>query len=180
MDKSDILDALQTRIYTQDYQKKPVINGVKVIQLTNFVGEEGDFGEVLRLGENGDIAEFPGFHIKQISRTSMFPKAIKAWHLHFKQDEVWFVLPTSHLLIGLWDVRKSSKTSNTKMRLSLGSGKSYLIYIPRGVAHGCTNLSKKLSEMFYFMNEQFDKDNPDEHRLPYTSAGESFWVPERD
>ncbi|MFA6005391.1 MAG: dTDP-4-dehydrorhamnose 3,5-epimerase [Patescibacteria group bacterium] len=180
MDKHDLGALLQKKLYVQSYEKKPVIEGVKVVPLTNFVGEEGDFGEVLRLAQNGDIAEFPNFHIRQISRTSMFPKAIKAWHLHFKQDEVWFVLPTSHLVVGLWDTRTNSPTNDIKMRLSCGYGKSYLIFIPHGVAHGCANFSNRAAELFYFMNEQFDKDKPDENRLPYTSAGESFWTPERD
>ena len=180
MDKSNLIEGLQSKVYTQNYSKKPVIVDVKVIQLNHFVGEEGDFGEILRLNEKGDIAELPGFHIQQISRTTLFPTAIKAWHLHFKQDEIWLIPPSSHLLVGLWDVRKNSQSADIKMRLSLGSGKSSLVYIPHGVAHGCVNFSRQNSDLFYFMNGQFDKDNPDEHRLPYTSAGESFWKPERD
>lgn len=180
MNKTDLIDTLGEKIYTQNYQKKPVIEGVKIVQLNNFVGEEGDFGEVFRLSDSGESEQFPGFRIKQISRTSTIPGSIKAWHLHFNQDEIWFVLPSSHLLVGLWDVRKTSQTPDVKMRLSLGGGKSYLVFIPRGVAHGCANFSQKTAELFYFMNGQFDESNPDEHRLPFTSAGESFWRPERD
>lgn len=178
--KNDVDEKLQGALYTQNYQKKKVIDGVKVIPLSNFVGEEGDFGEIFRLSEKGEIAELPGFHIRQISRTSVFPGAIKAWHLHYRQDEVWFVLPTSHMVVGLWDVRAASPTKGVSMRLSLGMGKSYLVYIPRGVAHGCANFSQSNGELVYFMNEQFERENPDEHRLPFMSAGPNFWTPERD
>jgi dTDP-4-dehydrorhamnose 3,5-epimerase len=61
------------------------------------------------------------------------------------------------------------------MRLVLGSGKARLLLIPRGVAHGVANLSSQPAAVIYFVNQAFNLERPDEHRLPYDLLGEDFW-----
>src|SRR3989338_581052 len=163
--QEDILDEIKPDIYTQDYSKKPEIDGVKIINLKNHTGEDGDFCEVFRIGTNGETQEFPGFKIAQINRSKLISGAIKAWHLHFNQDEIWHVVPSNRLVVGLWDVRADSKTKDTSMKIILGGGASKLLYIPRGIAHGCANFTKKDAELFYFVSNQFDINNPDEKRF---------------
>lgn len=97
-------------IYKQDYSPKPTIDNVQILQIRNFVGENGDFSELLRLTDAGESELIAGFHIRQINRSKQYTKAVKAWHLHYKQDEIWYVPPDEHLLLGLWDVRDDSKT----------------------------------------------------------------------
>lgn len=173
----DIDGKYQKRLYIQDYSRKPVIEGVKILELKNFVGEDGDFAELMRLGENGESEQFPGFFLKQISRSKMIPGSVKAWHIHFAQDDIWHVLPENHLLFGLYDIRKNSPTKHKFMRIALGGGKAHLIYIPRGVAHGAVNLSNKEATILYFVNSHFNVENPDEIRLPWDHFGENFWKP---
>lgn len=178
--ESDIEDGALARVYTQDYSKKLTIEGVELINLNNHVGEEGDFSELLRFKENGCLEVLPDFKILQINRTKLYKGAIKGWHLHLKQDDLWYVIPYGHLIVGLWDLRKDSKTKGAISRIVLGGGKSELLFIPRGVAHGAVNVAKKEVEILYFMNQKFDPKDPDEKRLKWDSLGADFWKPLKD
>lgn len=183
LDLSQVTDSAGTS-FVQDYTSAPIIDGVKVIELKNHIGEGGDFSELMRVTSNGEMESVPGFNLRQVNRSSMLPGTVKAWHFHLSQEDVWYVPPSGNLLVGLWDLRKNSTTSDVKMRLTLGAGTSRLLLIPRGVAHGAANLSMNPVELFYFMNQQFDIKNPDEHRLPWDAAGrdekgKGFWMWEK-
>ncbi len=176
----DIDEQVKPTVYPQDYSKKDAIEGVKTIPLTHYPSEEGDFGEIVRLDSNGELEQVPGFKLVQVNRTYLFPGSIKAWHLHLKQDEIWYLPPNRDLFVGLWDVRSKSSTNGARMRLVLGGGKSELLFIPRGVAHGSANFTLIDSNLFYLVNEKFDPKNPDELRIPWDAAGADFWKPKRD
>lgn len=178
--ENDIDKEITSKLYTQTYGKKTIIEGVSLIPLKNNVGEDGDLSEVIKIAENGEVEQIPNFKIAQINRTKLYSGAIKGWHLHFRQDDLWFVLPSSHLIVGLWDVRTSSKTKGAVMRLALGGGNSHLLLIPKGIAHGTANISPKEAEVFYFVNKKFDINNPDEKRLAWDSLGKDFWIPQKD
>jgi len=100
MDKALTLDDIdeksQGNIYTQDYSAKPTIEGVKIVPVKNFVGEDGDFSEIIRM-ENGGIEGIPGFELKQVNRSKLLPGAIKGWHLHFSQDDVFYLPPSEKI-----------------------------------------------------------------------------------
>lgn len=176
----DLNKKFRAQIYTQDYSKKTLIDGVKLIDLDVHVGEEGDLSEIIKINSQGEIDAVPGFKIVQINRTKLYPASIKAWHLHLDQDEIWYVIPSNQLFVGLWDLRSRSKTSGQTMRFILGGGKSQLLFIPRAVAHGSANFSKESVELFYFINQKFDETRPDEKRLHWDALGASFWSPSRD
>lgn len=176
----DIDEQIKGQVYAQDYSEKSVIDGVKIIPLKHYPGEEGDFGEIIRLDPNGELEQIPGFKLVQMNRTHLFPRSIKAWHLHLKQDEIWYLPPNRDLFAGLWDVRKNSSTNGSLMRFVLGGGKSELLFIPRGVAHGLANFTNVDANLFYLANEQFDIKDPDEKRIPWDAAGADFWKPKRD
>jgi len=176
----DIDSSIKNRVFTQDYSPKPKIDGVKIITIRNFIGENGDFSELFRVNEAGESEALPGFHVRQINRSKQYDKAIKAWHLHYKQDEIWYVPPDEQLLLGLWDVREGSKTKGTLQKIPLGGGQSIAAYIPRGVAHGAVNFSGSKANVYYFVNNQFNPENPDEQRLPWDAAGADFWEPPKE
>jgi len=170
----DISKKYREKISTQSYAKRDLIEGVKILELKRFLGEDGSFLEMARFSE-GKIEGLEEFEVAQVSYSEVLPGAIKAWHLHFSQEDVWFVPPNARLLVGLWDVREKSPTTDQKMRLIMGDGKAQLVYIPRGVAHGAANLWDKAAEIIYFVNNQFDPQNPDEQRLAWDAAGKNFW-----
>jgi len=167
-------------IYRQDYSPKLTIDGVKVLTIRNFVGENGDFSELFRVNDAGESEAIPGFRIRQINRSKQYTKAVKAWHLHYRQDEIWYVPPDEHLLLGLWDIREGSVTKGVLQKIPLGGGNSIAVYIPRGVAHGAANFSGKKANVYYFVNNQFNPADPDEQRLKWDAAGAEFWNPPKD
>jgi|SRR3989338_11278009 len=177
--EQDIDEQVVLKVYSQNYSKKPTIAGVHLLHLKNHVGEDGALSEVIRM-TNNTVEGLDGFTIAQINATKIHPGTIKGWHLHYNQNDLWHVLPDSHLLVGLWDVRKASSTNGNVMRLALGGGNAHLLFIPKGVAHGAANVSQKDAEMLYFVDKKFDIDNPDEKRIPWNSLGEDFWKPQRD
>ncbi|MFH1601860.1 MAG: dTDP-4-dehydrorhamnose 3,5-epimerase family protein [Candidatus Shapirobacteria bacterium] len=160
----------------QDYSFLKTISGVLVLEIKRFTGEDGVFSEIIR-AKNCKVSnpsELKGFEIRQINYGEVVPGTLKAWHLHFKQDEIWFIHPSFQVIVGFLDLRQESETKNNKMRLSLGNGRAHLVYVPRGVAHGLANPYKNTASMTYLVNNWFD--GSDEYRLPpdfYTEK--DFW-----
>lgn len=175
LNPSDISAEYRGTVSTQQYVKKTPIEGVRLVDLRLMIEDGGTFAELVRLDEEGHLLAFPQFKVRQSSYSLVLPGAIKAFHLHYNQEDVWFVPPTDRLLIGLLDARASSPTNGETMRFVLGAGRAQLMYVPRGVAHGCANLGTVPSTILYFVNQHFDPAAPDEHRLPWDALGREFW-----
>lgn len=174
MKKSGLITKYSDILTTQDYGKNPRIEDVKLLPLSYYNDDSGEFVELGRL-KNGKLEGVPGFSIAQASVSLLLPGAIKAFHIHFDQTDAWYVSPHDRLLVGLLDTRKDSPTKDQKARLVLGSGTANLLVIPPGVAHGAANPWGKPVTMFYFTDRQFNAGHPDEHRLPYDLFGKEFW-----
>jgi len=159
----------------QDYSKKSTIEGVQLINLNLFLDDGGSLAEIVRFDDNGNLQILPEFKVKQSTFSQMLPGTIKAFHLHYNQEDVWFINPYDRLLIGLFDARKESPSYKRSMRFVMGGGRAQILYIPRGVAHGLANIWQAPANMIYFVNQCFDANNPDEHRLPWDTLGEDFW-----
>ena len=160
---------------TQDYSKKRTIDGVQLINLNLFVDDGGALSEIARFTEEGNLILIPEFKIRQATFSQVVPGAIKAFHLHYNQEDLWFVLPGDRLLIGLFDARKGSPSYKNEMRFVMGAGRAQALYIPRGVAHGMANPYEKPANMIYFVNQAFNPEEPDEHRIPWDVLGADFW-----
>ncbi|OGM19470.1 hypothetical protein A2686_01105 [Candidatus Woesebacteria bacterium RIFCSPHIGHO2_01_FULL_38_10] len=61
LSKSAIDTRFIKKIKVQDYSKKPIINGVKIIDLNIFNAEDGYFLEIGRLAEKSSLTDFPNF-----------------------------------------------------------------------------------------------------------------------
>lgn len=166
----------RNNVSTQEYSKKPTIEGVELIERPFFADDGGHFSEILRMTESG-LAEGVSvpFQVRQISMSCVMPGAIKAFHLHYNQDDLWYVPPTEQLLVNLHDVREGSPTFDVHMRLTLGVGKSMLLRIPAGVAHGAANLYHRPMTLCYATSAQFIAQAPDERRLPWDAFGAQVW-----
>ena len=167
-------------ITLQDYSKKPVIDGVEIINLKRFNDDGGSFTELARI--SGGIPEaLPGFEIRQVNFSEMSPEAIKAFHVHRKQTDVWFVPPADKILLVLADVRENSPTEGVIMRIPLGDCNTRLVKIPPGVAHGCKNIAPENGSIIYFVNQVFSADpaTSDEGRLPWDFFGTDVWEIEK-
>ena len=170
-----IAEAYRKQVSVQDYSPREKIAGVQVVDLRLMLDDGGSFAELVRLNEKGCLEAFPEFQVRQSSYSLVLPGSIKAFHLHYKQDDVWFVPPTERLLMGLLDVRQDSDSCNVSQRFVLGGGKAQLLYIPCGVAHGCANLGTVPASIIYFVNQQFSLEKSDENRLPWDILGKDFW-----
>jgi dTDP-4-dehydrorhamnose 3,5-epimerase len=165
----------------QDYAKKPPIDGVEVHALRRFAEDGGSMTELTRL-TGGEPAAFPGFHVAQINYSTLEPKVLKAFHLHHRQTDVWFVPPEDRVVLVLVDVRAGSPTEKTFTKMMLGDGQSVLVRIPPGVAHGCRNLGDKPARIVYMTDVHFSAEPSatDEGRLPWDLVGAEIWEPSKE
>lgn len=173
---ADLIDAARD-LTRQSYAPRPPIAGVVLGEMPVFRGADGLFAELARLDGERQVEGFAGFHPIQWNWSRLEPGAVKAWHLHLNQDDLWIIPPDSALLVGLADLRKGSPTASTTQRLALGGGRCHRLLIPRGVAHGVANLAAGPQTMLYAVNQLFTADAAatDEWRLPWDRFGASFW-----
>ena len=173
-------DAAKRAFALQDYTPQASIGGVEILDLKRFVDDGGSFLELGRFTA-GAHAALRGFEAKQVNYSEMDPGVIKAFHLHRRQTDVWFVPPDDRMLLVLVDARAGSPTENAVRRLVLGDGATRLVRIPPGVAHGVKNLATTRGRIIYFVDMHFspDPDASDEGRLPWDFAGVDVWEPTR-
>ncbi len=124
------------------------------------IATPGFLMEVLRSDE-GLLKKFG-----QTTFTLTHPGAIKAFHWHQKQDDLWFIA-TGKARVVLYDLRDDSPTKGETQVISAGEGDYKLIVIPKGVAHGYQVLGQEPVLLFYHTTECYDPKNPDEHRIPW-------------
>lgn len=174
---SDLLDQVTNVLSRQEYTRRPSIHGVVLDEAPVHRGVDGSFVEILRVNERHEGEQFPGFHPLQWNYSVLEPGAVKAWHLHLRQDDLWIIPHDSSVLVGLVDLRKGSPTASQSQRLALGGGRCHRLLIPQGVAHGVANLSTHPQSMLYAVSRFFiaDPEETDEWRLPWDQLGEQFW-----
>ncbi|MEC7583319.1 MAG: dTDP-4-dehydrorhamnose 3,5-epimerase family protein [Planctomycetota bacterium] len=160
----------------QDYSGSTAIDGVEIVQLKRFNDDGGAITELARL-TSGMHDQLPGFECKQMNYSEMEPDVVKAFHMHHRQTDVWYVPPGDRLLLVLHDCRKGSKTEGTTMRFMLGDGKDRLVRIPPGVAHGAKNLARSTGRIIYMVDVKFSgtPGECDEGRLPWDFLGAEIW-----
>ena len=135
-----------------------MIIGVQIKRLVTHADERGFFREIIRHTD-----EFFGEGFAQLSHSQMHPGTAKAWHIHQKQVDWWYV-PIGVLKVGLHDRRPDSPTTGQTETLYMGEGHdATVLKIPPGVAHGCRALTA--SHLFYVTSSVY---NPaDEGRIPH-------------
>jgi dTDP-4-dehydrorhamnose 3,5-epimerase len=179
--KTKLSAGAESRYRVQDYARKPGIEGVVLSDLRRFHDETGSMTELVRL-EGGRAAGLEGFVVAQVNFSTLEPGQIKAFHVHRRQTDVWFVPTSDRILLVLADVREGSPTEGSLLRLVLGDGDSRLVRIPPGVAHGCSNVGGGTARIVYFTDLPFSPEpgETDEGRLPWDHFGAGVWDPARD
>jgi len=162
--------------HVQSYGPATPIEGVVLAPLTRHTDDGGSLTELVRLTD-GHAAGLEGFTVRQVNFSELAPGAIKAFHLHVRQTDVWYVPPGDRMLIVLLDVRQGSKSEGSRMRFVLGDGASRLLRIPPGVAHGVRNVGAQPGRIVYFTDVHFSAEpsSCDEGRLPWDFAGADVW-----
>ena len=165
----------------QDYGKKTPIQGVVVCVLKRFGEDGGSMTELSRFSR-GIPDALQDFELAQINYSTLEPSVLKAFHVHHRQTDVWFVPPEDRVLLVLVDVRAGSPTEKTVTKLLLGDGQSMLVKIPPGIAHGCRNLGAAPARIVYMTDVRFSADPgaTDEGRLPWDLVGAEIWEPSKE
>jgi dTDP-4-dehydrorhamnose 3,5-epimerase len=160
----------------QTYSPAPTIEGVALVPLARHADDGGSLTELVRLAA-GRAEGIDAFAVRQVNFSELAPGTIKAFHLHVRQTDVWYVPPSDRMLMVLVDVREGSRTEGARMRFILGDGASRLLRIPPGVAHGVRNLGPAIGRIVYFTDLPFSAEpsSCDEGRLPWDFAGADVW-----
>ncbi|AFC32794.1 SpsL [Paenibacillus mucilaginosus 3016] len=144
-----------------------MIRNVLTKTLIRHSDDRGFFMELLR--EDDEI--FNGFG--QASLSLSYPGVIKAFHYHAQQDDIWY-FPSGQAQVVLHDLRPDSPTYKQTDVYYMGELSPYLLFIPRGVAHGYRVLGHLPATIVYFTNKAYDPADPDEFRLAYNDPDIGF------
>ena len=136
-----------------------MIHGVEIKKLATHADERGFFREIIR---GSDAIFVEGFG--QWSHTMSYPGVAKAWHLHQKQVDWWYVA-VGTIKAALYDTRRDSPTCGETQELLMGDGQPPIVLkIPPGVAHGYRVLNGQ-AHVFYVTSQEYD--GTDEGRIPH-------------
>jgi len=136
-----------------------VIEGTVLEGLVTHTDERGFFREIIRVTD-----EFFAEGFGQWSHSLMYPGVIKAWHIHKKQIDWWYVC-NGLLKVALHDTRPDSPSYRETMEFLMGDDQpARLLRIPPGVAHGCKCLNGP-ANLFYVTSKVYDPD--DEGRIAH-------------
>ncbi|MGJ5820967.1 dTDP-4-dehydrorhamnose 3,5-epimerase family protein [Paludibaculum fermentans] len=147
-------------------ESKNLISGVQVLPFSLWPDDRGYFLEVARLGQ-GLVKDYP-FETTQVSAALTYPGAIKAFHFHLHQTDVWAVVQ-GMFQVALVDLRPDSPTFGVKNTLYVGQMRPWQILIPPGVGHGYKVIGTVPAMLVYLTNRLYDP--ADEGRIAYNDPG---------
>jgi dTDP-4-dehydrorhamnose 3,5-epimerase len=145
-----------------------MISGVVLRNLDTRDDERGFFREIVR---KTDACFAEGFG--QLSHSRMRAGAIKAWHLHRRQIDWWYVVRGALLLV-MHDMRDGNPTHKETQEILMGDDHpARLVRVPTNVAHGCRALTD--CELLYVTSHEYNPD--DELRIPHNDPAIGYdWL----
>ena len=146
-----------------------MIQGVLLKDLVTHTDERGFFREILRVTD-----DFFSEGFGQWSHSLMYTGVVKAWHIHEKQVDWWYVA-AGVLKVALHDTRPDSSSHQETMELFMGENQqARVLRIPPGVAHGCKCISGP-AHLFYITSNVYDP--VDEGRISHNDQTIGYdWV----
>ncbi len=141
------------------------IAGVIARRLVRHSDDRGHLIEIYK--ERDFFAHVP--IIKQTNYTLTYPGVIKAFHGHKLQWDLWHVI-SGEAQVVLRDMRGEYQGCQSQigpdMVVYTGESNPTIIAIPPGVFHGYRVLGDKPVGLLYHVTVEYNRDNPDELRLP--------------
>ena len=140
--------------------RAPLPEGVSFHNVTTHVDDRGWVCEVYdpRWGWSDEP-------LRYIYATALRPGAIKAWAMHEKNEDRYFILLGEVQLV-LYDARPNSATRGQVFTIYLSHYQRRLVNIPAGVWHGNRNVGHTEAVIIGCPTTFYDHDNPDKFRLP--------------
>lgn len=146
-----------------------LIEGVRLDKLSVWPDDRGYFLELVRMGQ-GLAQDFPR-ESTQVSTALSYPGAVKAFHYHRFQTDLWFPV-TGMLQVALVDLRPASRTFALRNTLYVGSLRPWQILIPPGIGHGYKVIGADPAILVYFTDHYYNPD--DEGRIPYDDTNINY------
>ncbi|HLC20891.1 MAG TPA: dTDP-4-dehydrorhamnose 3,5-epimerase family protein [Candidatus Methylomirabilis sp.] len=146
-----------------------MIDGVKVVPLVAHVDDRGYLIEILR-ATDPHFSKFGQVYLVG----NMARGTVRAFHKH---KELWDFFFISHgsAKFALRDDRPESKTYQEMNTFVIGAMNPGLIVVPPGVYHGWMSLEDD-TQMISTASEVYNRQNPDEVRVPPDSFGYAWEV----
>jgi dTDP-4-dehydrorhamnose 3,5-epimerase len=136
-----------------------MIDGVEIKELKTHTDGRGFFREIIRVSDDIFTEGFA-----QWSHTMSYPGVAKAWHIHQRQVDWWYVA-VGTIKAALYDTRKDSPTHGEIQEVVMGDDQpAVVLKIPPGVAHGYRVLNGP-AHVFYIVSNEYD--GTDEGRIPH-------------
>ena len=146
-----------------------LIAGVQIESASLYPDDRGYFMEIARMGQKL-VAGFDGDKT-QVSCALTYPGAIKAFHFHRFQTDVW--TPASGMFqVSLVDLRPDSPTYGLRNTIYAGELRAWQILIPPGVGHGYKVLGDTPAMLVYVTNQLYNPE--DEGRIAYNDASINY------
>ena len=114
------------------------IAGVRIMPLRKIPDERGTVQHMLR----SDDPHFERFG--EIYFSTVYPGAIKAWHLH-RRMTINYAVPVGSIKLVLFDDRVDSLTRGTLAELFIGDANYCLVQIPPGIWNGFKGIGTGLA-----------------------------------
>jgi dTDP-4-dehydrorhamnose 3,5-epimerase len=140
------------------------IDGVTAKSVTNVLTSNGALTEVWRadwqLDPNG---------VGQVFQRVLDPGATSAWHVHLESTDR-LACAIGQLLIVLFDARCESPSHGKIAEYRIGARRPATIVVPPGVYHGVKNIGIDAAVLINAVDQAYDYENPDHHRVPADTA----------
>ena len=137
------------------------IEGVRLIEVRNVIGDAGHTTEVLRR----DWFPDDRVELDQVFQVTLGAHAVSAWHVHLLTIDRLFV-NAGQIKVVLYDSRPESPTHGLVNEFRLGDRRPGLVIVPAGVWHGIKNLQATESRVLNLVDRAYEYEDPDHWRLP--------------
>jgi len=141
-----------------------MIEGLKVVPLVAHMDDRGYLTEILR-AVDPHFTKFGQVYLVG----NMARGTIRAFHKHNVLWD-WFFISHGSAKFAFRDDRPDSPTYGQMETICAGSRNSSLIVVPPGVYHGWMSLEDD-TQLISIASEVYNRENPDEVRVPPESFG---------
>ncbi|MFX1294022.1 MAG: dTDP-4-dehydrorhamnose 3,5-epimerase family protein [Promethearchaeota archaeon] len=113
-----------------------MIKGIKIIKLQKILDERGVVMHMLKRTDEYFI------QFGEIYFSCIYPKAIKAWHVH-KKMTLNYAVVVGNIKLVLYDKRENSPTYKQIQEIFMGEDNYCLVQVPPGVYNGFKAIGNK-------------------------------------
>ncbi len=136
--------------------------GVKPVK--QFLDDRGKLFEMARIQEEGIDA-------KQVTVSTIFPNAIKAFHKHDIQTD-WVVCVKGNVKLITFELDAQKKVTHLQ-KTFFGEDNPQLVTILPGTYHGYCSIGNREAVLIYITNQIYNPS--DELRLSWNFLGKEVW-----